>query len=383
MQKRFALLLMMAMLTFAACGAYAAEYDAETAAGWLEQFAQALGQLIPRNDALLTADPARAGEYLSEYDFGTVLAKSAQNPSAEELLRIDVKTNQVYDCRGLTVGMTLEDVIAGTQIGASDTPLYVLATQESGYGWSWAYVNEGGVYGVEYITYGGAELEMKEYTLTYVIENDIITAIRMQIADATLAQAQEGLRTAEEIAGRQQGEVLAVENNEQEFAQTDMQANGRPAVGIPVEDLVAALGAPSEVQELPSGQGRMLIYDDAVAELVFDEMTGVENVAALSCVNSGVVGPRGLLAGMSIQEAAALFRCDADVHSIGGELYLAGEAQGDAPYGEMIRDGAGMYTLRYACLMEDGGVGVLDIGVEDSNVTYWRLYVEKEAAYGG
>lgn len=361
-----------------------AEFDAQTAQGWLERFSAEIAQMQPLNDAMATADPARAGEYLIEYPFGTVAAKVPAAPVADDILRVELTADGVADCRGLSVGQTLEAVLAGREIIASETPLYVLSTQESGYGWSWAYMANTGVYGVEYITYGGDALGMKEYTLTYVIADDVITAIRMQMADATIAQAEEGLRTAEEIAGRQQGDVLAIENTQTAFSQEDMTVAYRRAVGVPVEELIALIGEPQEIQVLPGGEGRMLVYAHCAVELWFNEMTGVESVRSISCVVQGMMGPRGIEVGMSVQEAASRFRCDGNVHTTGGALYLAGEAQGIAPYGEIVKSGEGQYTLRYACVMSSGETGVLSVGIQDGVVAHWRLYMgETEAAYGG
>ena len=92
---------------------HALAYDANMAGSWMGQFAQALSALSPVNDPVLTADPARAGQYLLEYEFGTVLSLVSANPSAEDILEIDVRTSQVTDCRGVRVGMELEQALAG------------------------------------------------------------------------------------------------------------------------------------------------------------------------------------------------------------------------------------------------------------------------------
>ena len=67
--KRMAAFCAAAMLTGSA--ALAQEYDAQQAKSWMEQFAQALSQLAPVNDPAQTLDPARPGEYLQEYEFGS------------------------------------------------------------------------------------------------------------------------------------------------------------------------------------------------------------------------------------------------------------------------------------------------------------------------
>ena len=288
--------------------AAAQEYNAQTAQSWLEEFAAALGGLPALNDPQETADPARAGQYLIEYEFGTVLAARADAPQAGELLTIDVRTSQVTDCLGLRVGMSLSDALGGAQVDKSNTQLYVLGTQESGIGWSWAYVGDAGVYGVEYITYGGEDAAMTEYTLTYMIGDDgCISAIRMNMAQTTLAQAQDGLSTAEEIAQRQRGEVLALKNSEAIFGEADLQVMG----------------------------------------------------------------------------AAALFACDADVYSVGGLLYMEGEALGEPPYGELIRGVSDEVTLRYVCQTASGENAVLEAGVQDGVVGYWHLFYGDAEAEGG
>ena len=199
--KRGIGLVLAAMLCLSGACALAQEYDAQVMTAWLSRFCEALVQLPLQGDPQRTADPARPGEYLLEYGFGTVTARTAALVQPEDVLEIDVRTPQVTDCRGMRVGMTLGEVTGGQRIGRSSTQLYVLGTQEAGIGFSWAYLGESGVYGVEYITYGGSGAEMTEYTLTYVLDAaQTVSAIRVRCAETTQAQAEQAMRTAEEIA---------------------------------------------------------------------------------------------------------------------------------------------------------------------------------------
>ncbi|MBR5287993.1 MAG: hypothetical protein IKU34_05300 [Clostridia bacterium] len=383
MKPRLISVFILVLMLFFASGA-CAEFDAQVVQQWLVSFTAETAQLNTRNDVSTTSDPARPGQYLLEYDFGTVLGTKTGQLLSDDILCVELTMPGREDCLGLQVGQTLEDIIGGREINAGNLPLYVLSTQESGYGWNWAYAANGSVYGVEYITYGG-EPSLKEYTLTYVIAEGRITAIRLKVADATQAQAIEGQQTAEEIAQKQRGELLVAQNDQLELRKEDLTLNGRPVVGIPVEELIALLGEPQEIQVLPDGEGRMLVYGFCVAELMFDEMTGVELVRSLICVEPSVIGPRGVRVGMDAQEASGLLRCDNDVFSSGGMLYLAGEAQGLAPYGELIPGDAGQYVLKYTCRMSDDRIGMMNIGVTDGEVRHWRLSLneEEEFAYGG
>lgn len=352
--------------------AQALAYDAGIAANWMEQFAGALTALAPVNDPAQTTDPARAGQYLLEYEFGTVLSRVKENPTAQDILEIDVRTGQVTDCRGTRVGMRLEQALGGAAPAVGAAMLQVLSAQETGYGWSWAYVGENGVYGVEYIAYSENGAAMKEYTLTYVIENDVITAIRMKTADATLAQAQDGLETAKEIASRQNAEMTIAANNRSALDAQSLQVNGTKALGVPVAQLVGAMGEPRDIQTLPEGAGRILLYDGAVVTLGFNEMIGEEIVRAVSVSSDAFEGPNRLLVGMTLREAGSLVRCDQNVYSRGGTLYLAGEASGEAPYGELKAVSANEAMLIYACQAE-GDTALLQVIAVDGRVTSWQM----------
>lgn len=377
--KRAAALLLLALLMLAPAGALA--YDAETMGTWLGLFCEALAAMTPVNDPQETYDPARPGEYLLEYDFGTVLSRVPGSPGAADIVEIDVTTDAVTDCRGARVGMPLSAAADGTIPEEGEGTLRVLGTQDAGLGWSWAYVGDAGVYGVEHISYGGEGLDMREYTLTYVIgEDGMIESIRARVAEATEAQAEAGMRTAEEIAARQGGEALAAKNGETALAADDLCVQGGARLLSPVADFVAALGEPIEIQALPGGTGRLLLYEGVALTLAFDEATGEELVTGVSVSGTGVTGPRGLAVGQSVQEAASLFRCDADVTARGGTLYLEGEAAGEPPYGELAvtPDGA---ALRYAC-QTPRGTATLEAGISDGAVAYWRMSLGKEADAG-
>lgn len=102
---------MTAAFLFFAGSACAQEMDAAVMRSWMNQFADALDMLTPLNDSTQTVDPARPGEYLIEYEFGTVTATTPQTPNAEDILEIDVRTQQVTDCRGTRVGASLQDAL--------------------------------------------------------------------------------------------------------------------------------------------------------------------------------------------------------------------------------------------------------------------------------
>ena len=373
MKRTITAWLMMIVLMMPAL-ALAGEMEAAVMENWLQQFCTALPSVPLLGDPQMTADPSRPGEYLLEYAFGTVTATAENSVLPENIVQIDVRTQQVMDCMGIRVGMPLDAVLAGAYVGQSNTQLYVLSTQESGLGFAWAYLDGNGIYGVERITYGGNDADMTEYTLTYVIDDmQQVSAIRIRRAAATQAQAQQAMNTAEEIAQRQRGEVYAVKNNAPVLEADGMQVMGVHVLGIQAADLVGLLGEPVEIQTLTSNQGRLLLYEGAAVELMLDEQTGEEIVRGVSASASDVTGPNRLSVGMGVQEATARFACDEDVYAVGGILYQRGEARGEAPYAELVRSGmSGEAKLRY---LAHGAV--LEISIQDAAVRNWHIYLEE------
>ena len=102
----------------------------------------------------------------------------------------------------------------------------------------------------------------------------------------------------------------------------------------------------------------------------------------MSASSADVTGPRGLCVGMSVQEAAALFRCDEDVYAVGGTMYMEGEAAGEPPCGELVCEG-GETVLRYAAALPSGHTAVLSAGVTDGMIAYWHFFDNQEAGHDG
>ena len=103
--------------------ALAGEMEAAVMENWLQQFCTALPSVPLLGDPQMTADPSRPGEYLLEYAFGTVTATAENSVLPENIVQIDVRTQQVTDCMGIRVGMPLDAVLAGAYVGQSNSQL--------------------------------------------------------------------------------------------------------------------------------------------------------------------------------------------------------------------------------------------------------------------
>ena len=367
------LLLTAAILLCLLSGAKAETYSAYTAGIWMQQFADALQNFTVLNEPAKTEDPAREGAYWIEYEFGTVCATTSENPAVWEIQEITAETPQMTDCRGKRVGMALEDLLSGQAVGQiAGGGLTVLDSWEDG--WCWAYGSENGLYGLEWIAYDRRpSADVLVYTLTYVLGKDArVEKICMKQAFLAAERAEEDIQTVQELAEKQRCDVLLEAN-----AASELKGEELILLGAPVYELVERLGKPLETQMLPSGGGRLMVYEGAAVHLGLDEQTGVEVVQSLTVTGSGLIGPRGICKGMDIREAAARFRCDQDLFSLGGVLYEEGENRGDAPYGELLLQGSNQ-ILCYACLTEDGKAACFEIGFAKDSAVYWRIYNETE-----
>ena len=61
---------------------------------------------------------------------------------------------------------------------------------------------------------------------------------------------------------------------------------------------------------------------------------------------------------------------------------MEGEALGEAPCGILFANGGGGMTLTYVCAAEDGREAVLEAGIQDGAVTYWRLLYRDDLESG-
>ena len=166
------------------------------------------------------------------------------------------------------------------------------------------------------------------------------------------------------------------------FGADDLTVNGRAVIGAEAYVLVQALGEPNEVQTLPAGGGRILLYDGAAVRLGLDEATGAEVVLGVTATGGGLTGPRGLVVGMTAAGAAGRFRCDADVYASGGVVYMEGEAYGEPPFAEMTAVQKDEAAIRYLCRTAGGEDVRLDVGIQNGYVNDWHLYIGGEAADG-
>ena len=292
-------------------------------------------------------------------------------PVRGSLSDVTMETGKIADCLGHTVGMSVQELgIAGLSDPAY--PLTLVALQQEGIGWCWIYARDGIPYGIEWVSYDLGDSQTVETALTYSVENGMITAIRTRVHEMTAEEAMANLSSVAELDAAQRASARAERNAMTAFEAGDALLNGTKVIYAASEQLARLLGDPVSSHNLPSGQGRLLMYDGLIAAVNLEEQTGVETIYGLTVVSDAYTGPRNIRVGMTLKETTGLFRCDRTVTSAGGTLYES-DADSRLPQAKLLRFEGGEETLIYGC--ESGSITLwLEITFQSGRINAWRLY---------
>ena len=154
-------------------------------------------------------------------------------------------------------------------------------------------------------------------------------------------------------------------------------------LGAEAYALVQALGEPNEVQTLPAGGGRILLYDGAAVQLGLDEATGAEVVLGVTATGGGLTGPRGLAVGMTAAGCRGVSAATRTCMRPAGAVYMEGEAYGEPPFAEMtaVQRTRGGHSLPLPNGWAARPRGWMWAFRTDTS-NYWHLYTGGEAADG-
>ena len=234
-------------------------------------------------------DPVNPGQRLSFYSFGSVLERIGDE---EPCLEICLTTPQTVDPRDVYVGMTLEE--AGLSLTEGRAPLTVLQVDE---GIVWCYRRRNTLCGIEWLMHEDGVLT----TLTYLTRGERIETIRLRQTPMTRDAWQALLTHARRLP--QEGE--APEWGLDPIPAGAFTLNDRAILGQPVDVLISAIAEPLDIQGLPGG--RWLLYDGAAVLVGLEEVSGREVIEQIVVTEDGMLGPRGIRVGMSLEEFALCF----------------------------------------------------------------------------
>lgn len=370
MVKRIWLLTLIICICLSA--AVAEEYSARLAEDWLLNLADYLAGFETINDPTETGDLSRPGEYLLQYDFGTVVLRGETIPKRGAIVEVTMETPKIADCLGHAVGMNISDL----GIPGLNNPVYPLtlaSMQQEGIGWLWIYSTDGIPYGIEWVSYDLESAETTETVLTYSVRDGVITAIHARRSEMSESEALANLASVAELDATQRASARAEKNDLPALSLDDAVINGTALMRKSIDHLAQVIGDPDSSQNLPAGQGRLLLYDGLIAACNLEEQTGVETLRGFTVVSDIYTGPRNIRIGMALRETAALFRADRTVTSAGGTLYEERTASGLFE-GQLVRFEENEETLVYRCESGEDALW-LEMTFQNEQMTAWRLYL--------
>ncbi|MDD3213090.1 MAG: hypothetical protein PHY64_05425 [Eubacteriales bacterium] len=181
----------------------------------------------------------------------------------------------------------------------------------------------------------------------YTVTDGAVNAIRVYGFNTYITQAEVQGNLAAVGGGAQQTEGVTLVSDAEAFGQSDLQFGKVDFLTLTASAAQTLFGAATDENWAQDDTGEWLhSLTTANAALVFVTDANRQNERLESItLTGGESGPRGLAAGMTLNDAMALFRSDGDNRTADGAALLYGDGQ-NLPYGTLER-GGGYATLHY------------------------------------
>lgn len=314
-KRLLVLLLLIALATPALAGEGRLPLSSGELSEWREGIWETLQALPALSEPL--ANPLGAQTYLVAYAFGMAelfgeSVEAGENPVAG----IEILTDTVAGPRGVMVGDPIESVLA---YYPSDNPDF--AGDRS---YALLYLHEDGqealAYGLllrngqtpECLQYGSAVRagdgsdRWEHVSVSYVITDGYVSSFRVE----GFGRAQQALEVAANLSSlremAEEAEYVPVTLSESPFDAADLSFAGLSFISARQADCQSAFGEPLSYGV--SGEMRVLVYADMVAECAMDTENG--RLETLLVTGGEVEGPRGICVGDSIGSVVSRFGGD-------------------------------------------------------------------------
>ena len=361
------ILILCLWMTLAVAAAQIELLDEVNAERWLISLADSCNLMPPQNDPARTADPAHPDTFLFQYPFGIIKTRGTDKMQKDQILEVNLRTRDVADPFGRHVGDLMTPFInEGTVFSGT---LHLLGLQEAGHAWCWGLSDGQSLCGIEWNTYvPSVDQQAVLYSLSYTLsQNQEITEMTFSQVLLTQLQAEADLAAAVAYRDQQKGSEGTPP------APEELTLNGRPVLDIQASELVAALGEPAEVQDLPNGQGRMLLYDGMVAQLGLNVLSGEEVVRQVVVYGENLEGPRGIRIGMDAASVLTLLTGKTETALREDVLYRQEDSQGNIFGAEVIQNGTDLLQLRVWTVHTDHTSTVLSVDFREGRLLQFSL----------
>lgn len=365
MMKRFRLLLTVVLLLLICTPAQADEAGVltETELGsWLNSLLLSTKDVQPIN-APIDENALTQDGYAFIYDTSTLYYDKPVLDAQSVLSAVAVTDESLSMPRGVTLNAPAEALLAaygwqnpdlaGDESFAS---LYMLDQLPQAAYWALAQRSGNTLQSVQCAIHVRAgDDRYTDAGILYIVTGGTVSAIRIYGFNAyiTLAEVQSNLAAVGGDTQNTQGVTLV--SSAEAFGQGDLQFGDVDFLTLTSGGVQTLFGTVTDETWAQDDTGEWLhSLTTANASLVFVSDANRQNERLESItLTGGAAGPRGLAAGMTLNDAMALFRCDGDGRTADGAALLYGDGQ-TPPYGTLER-GGGYATLRYAAAVGDAG----------------------------
>ena len=355
------ILLVLTLLAAPACADEAGVLTEAELNAWLNPLLRSTANVQPIN-APVGEDALTEDGYAFLYDSAT-LYYNKPVLDAQSVLGAVAVTSEALDMpRGIRLGAPAEMLMTayGWQNPAlsgdeSFAPLYVLDRLPEAAYWALAQRSGDQLLSVQCAIH--ARQGDGRYTdsgVLYTVQNGVVSAIRVYGLSAAidLATVQSNLLAVGDgkPAGTSKAAAgVTIASSAEPFGKSDLQFSRMDFLTLTEKGAGVLFGQASEDRWVQDDQGRWLhtlSYPGASLVFASDADRNNARLDSLTLSGDGLSGPRGLRAGMSPEEALALFRCDGNGATAGDTALLYGDGR-TPPFGTLERNGEDS-TLRYA-----------------------------------
>lgn len=330
--------------------------------------------------------------YAFIYDFATLYYDKPVLDQDSVLLAVSVTDEAYPGPRGIKLG-DAQSVLIDTYGWQNPTlvgdgifaAFYRLNSLPQSAYWSWAQLDgAGAITGVQCAIH--VQVSDGRYTdagVVYSLEGGVVTAIRVYGLSSFISadevrgnlEAVESVQTAasgdavDDVSDVTLSAATVAANQAQPFGLKDLSFSGMDYATLTLEGAKAALGEPAaQTAAEDAAGGTYLNLTWSGVELIWLEEAAGGRAQSLRVSNAQTEGPRGLKAGMTFEEASALFLSEGKPGVLYGQ-------PGDTDYGEAVNEGTQTLLTYYTAAesAQSAGSYVLQLVFENGALKEWVL----------
>ena len=334
-------------------------------------------QLEQLQNAPVGEESRTAEGYAFMYPFATLYYDKPVLDAQSVVQGFSVTDEAMETPRGIRLGSPVEALIAAygwenpeLYGDGSFAALYTLHQGAQGVYWAWAELNEGQPMSVRCAVHAaiGTSGKFTDAGVLYQLQDGVVASIQVYglSQTMTLADAESNLRAVLSVQSAARGDEhfdneatfqtagYYQKSDASPFDGNDLVFAGIDFFAMDQASAQAAFGAQQGESWVQDDTGEWLqVLEHPAATLTYVTDANKQNarLESISIMQAGLMGPRGIQIGDSLDAVAMKFQSDGTGETRDGEALLYGDGRA-APYGALMTSGYAA-TLRYAAIVQD------------------------------